>query len=97
MGGRIRAAWSRQRENRLPCAEQPASICGAVREIMSIYLKNLRRLGVLLIAVSILDAVLELTFYRYLMSTFLSFRKQMQSPVGICLKDGIGLAVGCLA
>ncbi len=64
---------------------------------MSIYQKNLRKLGLLLIVVSVLDAILELTFYRYLSSSSMVFSRQIQSPLGICLKDGLGLAMGCLA
>ncbi len=64
---------------------------------MSLYQKNLRRLGLLLIVVSILDAILELSFYRYLMSSAVVFTKQLQSPPGICVKDGIGLLTGLLA
>ena len=64
---------------------------------MNIYQKNLRRLGLLLIIVSILDVILELTFYRYLQSAELTFIEQLQSPLGICIKDGIGLLGGCLA
>ena len=64
---------------------------------MSIYQKNLRRLGLVLMVVSILDVFLELTFYMYLSTSTLSFTRQMQSPVGICLKDGFGLITGILA
>ena len=64
---------------------------------MSIYQRNLRRLGLILIAVSILDLVLELAFYRYLQSTMESFTRQLQSPLGICVKDGLGLVVGVFA
>ena len=64
---------------------------------MSIYQKNLRRLGLVLMCVSILDVFLELTFYMYLSTSTLSFTRQMQSPVGICLKDGFGLITGILA
>ena len=64
---------------------------------MSIYQRNLRKLGILLIAVSILDVILELVFYRYLQSTMKSFTRQLQSPLGICVKDGIGLLAGVLA
>ena len=64
---------------------------------MNIYQKNLRRLGLLLIIVSILDVILELTFYRYLQSAELTFIEQLQTPLGICIKDGIGLLGGCLA
>ncbi len=64
---------------------------------MSIYQKNLRRLGALLIVVSILDAILELAFYRTLLLSNLAFTRQMQDPVGICIKDGIGVILGVLA
>ena len=64
---------------------------------MSIYQKNLRRLGALLIAISLLDIVLELTFYRYLSSSANIFSNKLLSPSGICLKDGLGLVSGCLA
>lgn len=64
---------------------------------MSIYQKNLRRLGLLLIAVSILDVILELVFYTYLQSSPLRLNRLMQSQIGICVKDGIGLAAGALA
>ncbi len=64
---------------------------------MSIYQKNLRRLGILLIAMSILDVILELSFYRYLQESTMAFTRQLQSPLGICIKDGIGLLAGALA
>lgn len=64
---------------------------------MSIYQKNLRRMGLLLLAVSILDAILELAFYRTLLRSDLAFMRQMQDPVGICIKSGIGVILGALA
>ena len=64
---------------------------------MSIYQRNLRRLGLVLIIVSVLDVVLELTFYMYLSVSAVTLKMQMQTPVGICLKDGIGLVTGILA
>jgi hypothetical protein len=64
---------------------------------MSIYQKNLRRLGLLLIGVSILDVILELTLYKYLLSSTVTFRRQILTPLGICLKDGIGLLIGMSA
>ena len=64
---------------------------------MSIYQKNLRRLGILLIVVSILDLILELAFYRTLLLSNLAFTRQMQDPVGICIKDGIGVILGAMA
>ena len=64
---------------------------------MSIYQKNLWKLGLLLIAVSILDAFFELTFYRYLPSSGLLFNKQLLSPLGIGIKDSVGLLTGLLA
>ena len=64
---------------------------------MSVYQKNLRRLGLFLIAVSFLDVFLELAFYRYLLSSPVMFSRQIQTPAGICVKDGIGLLTGGLA
>ncbi len=64
---------------------------------MSIYQKNLRRLGLLLIGVSILDVILELTLYKYLLSSTITLRRQVLTPLGICLKDGIGLLIGLSA
>lgn len=64
---------------------------------MSIYQKNLRRLGLMLIAVSVLDMILELTFYRYFQRANLMFTRQPLSPMGIAVKDGIGLLAGILA
>ena len=64
---------------------------------MSIYQKNLRRFGLLLIAVSILDMALELAFYPLLLSTKPLFINQLLTPLGICIKDGMGLLTGLLA
>ncbi|MBQ6595278.1 MAG: hypothetical protein IJH78_06460 [Clostridia bacterium] len=64
---------------------------------MSIYQKNLRRLGICLIIVSIADAILELAFYRLLQTSKTPFTIQLQSPVGICVKDGLGVLSGLLA
>ena len=64
---------------------------------MSIYEKNLRRLGILLIVVSIADMVFELTFYRYVLTAASVLSDPVQTPLGICLKDGIGLATGFLS
>ncbi|MBO4367186.1 MAG: hypothetical protein J5859_00620 [Clostridia bacterium] len=64
---------------------------------MSIYQKNLRRLGIFLIIVSVLDAVLELSLYPYLASTEAPFGRQILSRPGIFVKDGLGLLMGILA
>ncbi|MCR4621587.1 MAG: hypothetical protein K5663_05835 [Clostridiales bacterium] len=64
---------------------------------MSIYQKNLRRLGFILTGVAVLDLILELALYRYLLASSATFKKQILSPLGICLKDGIGLAIGLSA
>lgn len=64
---------------------------------MSIYQKNLRRFGLLLIAVSILDLSLELAFYPVLMAAKPLFINQLLTPAGICAKDGLGLVTGLLA
>ncbi len=64
---------------------------------MSIYQKNLRRLGLLLMAASILDLVLELAFYNALHSFDIDFSQRLQTVPGICIKDSIGVAMGILA
>ncbi len=64
---------------------------------MSIYQKNLRRFGLLLIGVSILDIAVELAFYPLLLSASPLFINQLLTPLGICIKDGIGLITGMLA
>ena len=50
-----------------------------------------------LVFVSVIDAVLELVFYRYLNEGPAMIRKQLLSPAGICVKDGMGLLTGILA
>ncbi len=75
----------------------PAAWSGAARKPMSIYKKYLRRLRIILIAVSILDALVELIFYQALQSSSLAFARHMQTPLGICLRNGIGLLTGILA
>ena len=64
---------------------------------MTIYQKNLRRFGMLLIVVSILDTTLELAFYPLLLSSRPLFINQLLTPLGICMKDGLGLLTGLLA
>lgn len=64
---------------------------------MNIYKKYLRRLGIILIAVSSLDAIVELIFYRALQSSSLAFARHMQTPLGICLRCVFGLLTGILA
>ncbi len=64
---------------------------------MSIYQKNLFRLGSILIAVSILDLIIELTFYRRLMSSMVMFDRKLQSPLGICITNGAGLSIGAFS
>ena len=59
---------------------------------MSIYQKNLRRLGLLVIVAAILDLILELSFYK-----LLSAERQIQSQAGICFKNSLGLLTGALA
>ena len=64
---------------------------------MSIYQKNLRRMGFLLIAASIADLILELSLYKVLQAETVKYNRQMLSHLGICLKDGIGLLTGLMA
>ena len=64
---------------------------------MSIYQKNLRRLGILLFAVSLLDLILELAFYNVILTSSFRFSRQIQTPWGIGCKDGIGLVIGALS
>ena len=75
----------------------PVTVRRYARNAMSIYQKNLRRLGLLLMGVSILDVILELTLYKYLLSSTVTFRRQILTQLGICLKDGIGLLIGMSA
>lgn len=77
----------------------PGQLPAMIKDVIqtNIYEKNLRRLGLILIAVSILDLILELTFYRVLLTTASMLGEQVQTPLGICLKDGLGLITGLLA
>lgn len=54
-------------------------------------------MGLLLIIVSIADGVLELSFYNFLLTSDTAFIQQLQSPVGICIRDVIGLVAGVLS
>ena len=68
-----------------------------VPEFMSIYQKNLRRLGIILIVISVLDAVMELVFYGYFKDTATLFRRVLMTRSGILMKDGLGAMIGFLA
>lgn len=63
----------------------------------SVYKKNLLRFGIILIAVSVLDMILELVFYKDLSEGPAMLRRQLQTPTGICIKDGLGFLAGILA
>lgn len=63
----------------------------------TIYKKNLRRLGILLIEVSILNIVFTLTLYKYLPTTIPKINDQAQSPGGIYVKAFLGMLAGVLS
>ena len=63
----------------------------------SIYEKNLRRLGIILIIVSILDVIFVLTLYRFMKITVSELHGQVQTPIGIYLKAVLGLISGFLS
>ena len=64
---------------------------------MSIYEKNLRRLGILLVVIAVADAVAQLTFYRVFAETAATFKGPILSTSGIWMKNGIGALTGLLA
>ena len=64
---------------------------------MSFYQKSLRRISLALIALSILDAIAELILFRFFRTADTELLHILQTPVGICLKDGIGVIAGLLA
>ncbi len=64
---------------------------------MSIYERNLRRLGILLIVISVVDGVAELVFYQSFAETASLFKRPLLSPAGIWIKDGISTLTGVLA
>lgn len=63
----------------------------------SIYRKNLLRLGIILIVVSILDVVFGLVFYRLILKTLSELNGPVQTPLGIYLKAVMGLTIGILS
>jgi len=64
---------------------------------MSFYQKSLRRISLALIALSILDAIFELVAYHWFRAPGAELLHLLQTPLGICLKDGIGVFAGLLA
>ena len=81
----------------IPGARPQACRADESVKTMSIYQKNLKRLGLALILISIADTVLVLSFYKYLIKSSLLFSIRLQSPAGICLKNALGLTIGSLA
>lgn len=64
---------------------------------MDFYQISLRRISLVLIAASLLDAVIEFASYYLFPSMDPELFLLLQTPVGICLKDGIGILSGLLA
>ena len=64
---------------------------------MNFYQISLRRISVVLIAASLLDATIELVSYYFFRTTEPELIYLMQTPAGICLKDAIGVLAGLLA
>lgn len=63
---------------------------------MDFYQISLRRISLALIVASLLDAVVELVSYYYFRSAEPELLYLLQTPVGICLKDAVGILAGLL-